>query len=113
MRRSCLHQKRARRSTSDAIDYLKEKATKEYSLKQQEIELRKKELEIAAGKEQANTEQQEKASQQQQDMMAAMMNQMQQQQQQQQSLQAMFIAQQQQQNQLLMAMMGKTGSKLP
>jgi len=82
--------KKGRRSTSDAIDYLKEKASKEYDLRKEEMELKKKE--------------QDQSSQQQQDMMKVLLNQMQQQQQQQQNLQTMFLSQQQQQNEILKAL---------
>ena len=82
--------KKGRKSTADAIDYLKEKSAKEYELRKQEIDLKKQE--------------QQQACQQQQDMMKALLNQMQQQQQQQQSLQAIFLAQQQQQSELLKAL---------
>ncbi|XP_028412849.1 caldesmon-like [Dendronephthya gigantea] len=103
--------KRVRRSTSDAISYLQVKAEKEYSLRLEEINLRKKELETAAEREKAKAEHQENQSQQQQDAILAMMQQMQQQQQNQQNLQAMLMTQQQQQNQMLMALMERNGSK--
>ena len=101
--------KRVRRTVNDAIGYLQAKAEKEYSLKLQEMDLRKKELETTAEREKAKAEHQEKLSQQQQETLITMLKQMQQQQQ---NLQAMFITQQQQQNQLLMALMDKSGEKL-
>ena len=87
--------KKVRRSTSDTIDFLKEKSAKDHDLKEKDIELRKRELELAADK---HTQ----AAQQQNSMMRAFMSQMQEQQQ---SLQAMLITQQQQQNKILMALM--------
>ena len=104
--------KRVRRSVNDAIGYLQAKAEKEYSLKMQEMDLRKKELETTAEREKAKAEHQEKLSQQQQETLITMLKQMQQQQQNQQNLQAMLITQQQQQNQILMALMDKSGEKL-
>ena len=104
--------KRVRRSVNDAIGYLQEKAEKDYSLKMEEMNLRKKELETAAERDKAKAEHQEKISQQQQETLITMLKQMQQQQQNQQNLQAMLIAQQQQQNQILMALMDKSGEKL-
>ena len=87
--------KKVRRSTSDTIDYLQEKSAKDHDLKEKELELMKRELELAADK-------QTQAAQQQESMMRAFMSQMQEQQQ---SLQAMLITQQQQQNKILMALM--------
>ena len=104
--------KRVRRSVNDAIGYLQEKAEKDYSLKMEEMNLRKKELETAAERDKAKAEHQERISQQQQETLITMLKQMQQQQQNQQNLQAMLIAQQQQQNQILMALMDKSGEKL-
>lgn len=103
--------KRARRGVGDVVGYLQEKATKEYSLKVEELEIRKKELETAAEREKAKSEHQEKLSQQQQDTMLSLVNQMQQQQQHQQNMQAMLVAQQQQQNQMLMSIMGKLAER--
>ena len=92
----------------------KKKQKKSYSLKMEEMNLRKKELETAAERDKAKAEHQERISQQQQETLITMLKQMQQQQQQQnqQNLQAMLIAQQQEQNQILMALMDKSGEKL-
>ena len=76
--------KRVPRSVNDAIRYLQEKAKKDYSLKMEEMNLRKKELK------------RKKISQLQQETLITMLKQMQQQQQNQQNLQAMLIAQQRQ-----------------
>lgn len=89
--------KKVRRSTNDAIDYLKQKSTKDHDLKEKELDLRKRELELAADR-------QAQAAEQQQTIMKTFMSQMQEQVQQQQSLQAMLMAQQQQQNKILMAL---------
>ena len=75
--------KKVRRSTSDTIDYLKEKSAKDHDLKEKELELMKRELELA-------TDKQTQAAQQQHSIMRAFMSQMQEQQQ---SLQAMLITQ--------------------
>ena len=105
--------KRVQRIVNDAIGYLQEKAEKDYSLKMEEMNLRKKELETAAEKAKAKAEHQEKISQQQQETLITMLKEMlQQQQQNQQNLQAMLIAQQQQQNEILIALMDKSGEKL-
>ena len=85
--------KRVRRSVNDAIGYLQEKAEKDYSLKMEEMNLRKKELETAAERDKAKAENQERISQQQQETLITMLKQMQQQQQNQQNLQAMLIVQ--------------------
>ena len=87
--------KKVRRSTSDTIDFLKENSATDHDLKEKELELRKRELELAPDK-------QTQAAQQQDSMMRAFMSQMLEQQQ---SLQAMLITQQQQQNKILMALM--------
>ena len=41
--------KKVRRSTSDAIDYLKQKSIKNHDLKEKELDLRKRELELFVG----------------------------------------------------------------
>ena len=91
---------KVRRRTADAIDYLKMRSEKEEEYKKQELDVRKKELQIAA-------EKQEQANKDQQTMLAAMITQMQQQQQQQQqqqALQAMLLVQQENQSKILMAL---------
>ena len=64
--------KKVRRSTNDAIDYLKQKCTKDHDLKEKELDLRKRELDLAADR-------QAQAAEQQQTMMKAFMSQMQEQ----------------------------------
>ena len=78
--------KKSRRSTADAVEYLKERAAKEIALKEQELELRKKEQENMMEREKGKNQQQEnlistvlQQQQQQQQMMMAMINQQQQQ----------------------------------
>ena len=87
-----------RRSTVDAIDYLRERSENEREYKKEELEIKKRELAVQA-------EKQDQAQKQQQAMFSALMAQIQQQQQQQQNVQAMLAAQQQQQTKLLMAFM--------
>ena len=87
-----------RRSTGDAIEYLRERSENDREHKKEELEVRKREIEVQA-------EKQDQAQKQQQAMFSALMAQIQQQQQQQQNVQAMLVAQQQQQTKLLMAFM--------
>lgn len=92
-----------RRRTSDAIEFLVEKAEKDRELKMEELKIKNREVEIAAAK-------QDEAAKQQQSMLASLMQQMERQQQlQQQNIQAMLA----QQNNLLMAMLqnSKNNSK--
>lgn len=91
---------KVRRSTADVIEYLTNKSEMDRDYKKEELEIRKREIELAADK-------QDQAQKQQQTMLTAMMGQMQQQQQQQQSMQSMLIAQQQQQSKMLMSLMEK------
>ena len=78
--------KTSRRSTADAVEYLKERAAKEIALKEQELELRKKEQENMMEREKEKNQHQEnlifamlQQQQQQEQMMMAMINQQQQQ----------------------------------
>ena len=66
-------------------------------MKEKELDLRKRELELAADR-------QAQAAEEQQTIMKTFMSQMQEQVQKQQSLQAMLMAQQEQQNKILMAL---------
>ena len=88
---------KVRRSTADVIDYLRERSNNESECKKGELEVRKREIEVQA-------EKQDQACKQQQTMFSASMAQMQQQQSQQ-NLQALLVAQQQQQSKLLMEFM--------
>ena len=51
--------KKSRRSTADAVEYLKERAAKEIALKEQELELRKKEQENLMAREKEKNKNQE------------------------------------------------------
>lgn len=88
---------KVRRSTADAVEYLREKSERDMDFKKEELGIRKREMEMAA-------EKQDQYYKQQQATFTAMMNQMQQQQQQQQGLQALLLSQQQQQNKILLAL---------
>ena len=88
--------RKSRRSTADAVEYLKERAAKEIALKEQELEMRKKEQE--------NLMEREKEKNQHQDNLISTMLQ---QQQQQQQMMMVMINQQQQQSQSLLAFMEK------
>lgn len=91
---------KVRRSTADAIEYLKMRSEKEVELKREELEVRKTELKLASEKhDQANKDQQT--------ILAAMMTQLQQQQQQQQQAMQAMMAQQENQNKILMALIEK------
>ena len=77
---------KSRRCTADAVEYLKERAAKEIALKEQELELRKKEQENMMEREKEKNQHQEnlispvlQQRQQQQQMMMAVINQHQQQ----------------------------------
>ena len=75
---------KVRRSTEAAVDYLTEKSEKERELRKEELQLKKRELELTAAK-------QDEAAKQQQTMFASLMQQMERQQQQQQhNLEAML-----------------------
>ena len=88
--------KKARRSTANVMEFLSCKAEKEIEFKKEELEVRKKELDLASSKQDQHQKQQE-------GMMAVMINQMQQQQQQQQAVTSMLL----QQQKMFMAFMDK------
>ena len=88
--------KKARRSTANVMEFLSCKAEKEIEFKNEELEVRKKELDLASSKQDQHQKQQE-------GMMAVMINQMQQQQQQQQAVTSMLL----QQQKMFMAFMDK------
>ena len=92
-----LKKKKSRRSTADAVEYLKERADKEILLKKQELELRKKEQENMMEREKEKNQNQEK-------LISTMVKQ---QQEQQQMMMMMMIHQQQQQSQAMLAFMQK------
>lgn len=72
-----------RRSTADAIDYLREKSSNEKEYRKEELEIRKREIQLQA-------EKQDQTQRQQQAMFSAMMAQIQQQQQQQQNMMSLM-----------------------
>ncbi|XP_068761324.1 caldesmon-like [Montipora capricornis] len=72
-----------RRSTADAIDYLREKSSNEREYRKEELEIRKREIQLQA-------EKQDQTQRQQQAMFSAMMAQIQQQQQQQQNMMSLM-----------------------
>ena len=87
---------KVRRSTAEAIDYLRERSDNEADYRKQELEVRRREMEV-------QSEKQDQAHKQQQAMFTALMAQMQMQQQSQQNMQALLAAQQEQQTKLLKA----------
>ena len=84
---------KVRRSTAEAIDYLRERSDNEADYRKQELEVRRREMEV-------QSEKQDQAHKQQQAMFTALMAQMQMQQQSQQNMQALLAAQQEQQTKL-------------
>ena len=88
--------KKSRRSTTDAVKYLKERADKKIVLKEQELDLRKKEQENIMEREKDKNQNQE-------NLLSTMVKQ----QQQQQQMMMMMINQQQQQSQAFLAFMQK------
>ena len=85
-----------RKSTDEAVEYLKERASKEIQLREQELEMRKKEHDSMSQWEREKNEQQDK-------MLSSMLKQ----QEQQQQMMMMLLNQQQQQSQALLSLMGK------
>ena len=92
--------KKVRKSTADVFEYLSKKSEKDMDFKREELEVRKREVELASCK-------QDESQKQQQTILTAMMTQMQQQQQSQQAITAMLVQQQQQQTKVLMSLMEK------
>lgn len=88
--------KRKRRSGSDAVEYLRERAEKEIKIREEELALRKQKQDQEASK-------QSQLFQQQNEMLKAMKEQ----QIQMQNIQAMMLQQQQQQTAALMSMLGR------
>ena len=88
--------RKSRKSTGEAVEYLKERASKEIQLREQELELRKKEHDSMSQWEREKNEQQDK-------MLSSMLKQ----QEQQQQMMMMLLNQQQQQSQALLSLMGK------
>ena len=77
---------KVRRNTAEAIDYLRERSDNETDYRKQELEVRRREMEL-------QSEKQDQAHKQQQAMFTALMVQMQMQQQSQQSMQALLATQ--------------------
>ena len=78
--------RKSRKSTGEAVEYLKERASKEIQLREQELEMRKKEQDSISQREREKNEQQDKMlstmlkqQEQQQQMMMMLLNQQQQQ----------------------------------
>ena len=88
--------RKSRKSTGEAMEYLKERASKEIQLREQELEMRKKEQDSISQREREKNEQQDK-------MLSTMLKQ----QEQQQQMMMMLLNQQQQQSQALLSLMGK------
>lgn len=88
--------RKSRKSTGEAVEYLKERASKEIQLREQELEMRKKEHDSMSQWEREKNEQQDK-------MLSSMLKQ----QEQQQQMMMMLLNQQQQQSQALLSLMGK------
>ena len=88
--------RKSRKSTGEAVEYLKERASKEIQLREQELEMRKKEKDSISQREREKNEQQDK-------MLSTMLKQ----QEQQQQMMMMLLNQQQQQSQALLSLMGK------
>ena len=85
--------RKSRKSTGEAVEYLKERASKEIQLREQELEMRKKEQDSISQREREKNEQQDK-------MLSTMLKQHEQQQQ----TIMMLLNQQQQQSQALLSL---------
>ena len=90
------YKRKSRKRTGEAVEYLKERASKEIQLREQELEMRKKEHDSMSQWETEKNEQQDK-------MLSSMLKQ----QEQQQQMMMMLLNQQQQQSQALLSLMGK------
>lgn len=89
--------KKSHKSTGEAVEYLKERATVEVELREKELDQRRKELESVSEREKERNDQQGQL----------IFNMVNHQQQQQQMMMMMILNQQQQQSQALMALMAK------
>ena len=98
---------KSRRSTTEAVQILKEKFENEKEFRKEEMELKKKEQENKAAQHQMLIDQQRQNQQQYQDVMKMMAEQQQRQEQQLQNFQMLFLQQQQQQSQMLMSLLEK------
>ena len=88
------------KSTGEAMEYLKERASKEIQLREQELEMRKEEHDSMPQREREKSEHQDK-------MLSTMLKQ----QQQQQQMTMMLLNKQQQQSKALLSFMGKINPK--
>lgn len=100
--------RKSRRSTTEAVQILKEKFENEREIRKEEIELKKKEQENKAAQHQMLIGQQRQKQQQYQDVLRIMAEQQHRQEQQQQNFQMLFLQQQQQQSQILMGLLEKS-----
>ena len=103
--------RKSRRSTTEAVQILKEKFENEREIRKEEIELKKKEQENKAAQHQMLIDQQRQNQQQYQDVLRIMAEQQRRQEQQQQNFQMLFLQQQQQQSQILMGLLEKVVPK--
>ena len=92
--------RKSRKSTGEAVEYLKERASKEIQLREQELEMRKEEPDSMPQREREKSEHQDK-------MLSTMLKQ----QQQQQQMTMMLLNKQQQQSKALLSFMGKINPK--
>ncbi|XP_068747071.1 putative uncharacterized protein DDB_G0274435 [Montipora capricornis] len=102
---------KSKRSTTEAVQILKEKFENEKEFRKEEMELKKKEQENKAAQHQILIDQQRQNQQQYQDVMKMMGEQQQRQEQQLQNFQMLFLQQQQQQSQMLMSLLEKVMPK--
>jgi len=99
--------KRQRRSGSDAMEFLAERAKMNYELKQEELKMFKEQQGLEREKMEAMTRQQQQTQQQQTEMLQAMQHQRQQSKQQLLNTQMMMMQQQQEQSRAMMALLEK------
>ena len=104
-------EKRARRSGTETIVYLKEKSEKEFKMRQEELELKKREQSAQAKQQEEMTQQLIRQQEHQQTMFADLQQQQQQQLQQLSQMQMTIMQQQQQQNQALVAVLQELAKK--
>ena len=98
---------KSKRSTTEAVQILKEKFENEKKFRKEEMELKKKEQENKAAQRQMLIDQQRQNQQQCQDVMKILAEQQHRQEQQLQNFQMLFLQQQQQQSQMLISLLEK------
>lgn len=96
---------KSRKSTTEAVQVLKEKFAHEKEIRKEEMEMKRKEQENKAAEQQMLMDQQRHSQQQYQDVLKIMTEQQQRQEQQMQNFQMLFLQQQQQQSQILMGLL--------